>query len=569
MRSRFIGFVVLSALASLGALAACGSDRDGFGVDGNDAGFEGSLLPTEGGFGDVDPGLPPGQTRDPIDCNEAKESHSYVGCDYWPTVTANPVWSIFDFAVVVANTGSNNADITVTGPNGVNKTASVPAGELRKIYLPWVPELKGLDLDSCANGSASTYVNSVIVPNGAYHLVSSVPVIVYQFNALEYEGAGGEAPGGGAKDWSSCPGLSNCPGPGGPVGCFSFSNDASLLLPSTAMTPNYRVVGIYGWSTGFFPIETHIQGPLLTVTATEANTQITFTLPSWAPVVASAPDAGASIPTTNGGGTLTLNLTNAGDVIQLVSKKGNRYDFSGSLVQANHPVQVVASIPGILIPQNTSAADHIEESVMPAETLGKRYVVHPPSGPSGPPVPHYVRFYGNKDGTTLTYNPGMPQDCPTALNAGDVYDCGVVDQAFEVTGSQEFAVATFLLGAQAYGDPKGDPSMSTYASIEQFRTKYVFLAPDDYEVNYVDITASDNSGIVLDGTPLAAPPQKVGSGPFNVFHVQLGVGQAGAHTITAEKPVGIQVVGYGTNTSYQYPGGLNLKLIAPPPPPPN
>jgi hypothetical protein len=31
--------------------------------------------------------------------------------------------------------------------------------------------------------------------------------------------------------------------------------------------------------------------------------------------------------------------------------------------------------------------------------------------------------------------------------------------------------------------------------------------------------------------------------------------------------VGIQVVGYGSYTSYQYPGGLNLTLIAPPPPP--
>jgi hypothetical protein len=29
--------------------------------------------------------------------------------------------------------------------------------------------------------------------------------------------------------------------------------------------------------------------------------------------------------------------------------------------------------------------------------------------------------------------------------------------------------------------------------------------------------------------------------------------------------VGIQVLGYGLYTSYQYPGGLNLEIIAPPP----
>jgi hypothetical protein len=34
----------------------------------------------------------------------------------------------------------------------------------------------------------------------------------------------------------------------------------------------------------------------------------------------------------------------------------------------------------------------------------------------------------------------------------------------------------------------------------------------------------------------------------------------------ANEPVGLQVLGYGKYTSYQYPGGLNLGKIAPPPP---
>jgi hypothetical protein len=37
--------------------------------------------------------------------------------------------------------------------------------------------------------------------------------------------------------------------------------------------------------------------------------------------------------------------------------------------------------------------------------------------------------------------------------------------------------------------------------------------------------------------------------------------------LVSDKPVGLQVMGYGSYTSYQYPGGLNLGLIAPPPPP--
>jgi hypothetical protein len=38
--------------------------------------------------------------------------------------------------------------------------------------------------------------------------------------------------------------------------------------------------------------------------------------------------------------------------------------------------------------------------------------------------------------------------------------------------------------------------------------------------------------------------------------------------MTGSTPFGVQVIGYGSYTSYQYPAGLDLALIAPPPPPP-
>ena len=46
---------------------------------------------------------------------------------------------------------------------------------------------------------------------------------------------------------------------------------------------------------------------------------------------------------------------------------------------------------------------------------------------------------------------------------------------------------------------------------------------------------------------------------------KLGPGNSGAHTLTSTQPVGIQVMGYGAYTSYQYPGGSDLTAIAPPP----
>jgi len=41
----------------------------------------------------------------------------------------------------------------------------------------------------------------------------------------------------------------------------------------------------------------------------------------------------------------------------------------------------------------------------------------------------------------------------------------------------------------------------------------------------------------------------------------------GSHVITSNLPIGVQVMGYGAYTSYQYPAGLNLMVIAPPPTP--
>ncbi len=571
-----------SFVLALTAVVACSSSsqRSGFaddappktgGGDGTVGGGSSGGQPGTpgGGFGDPTPASPDDDTRDPVDCAEAETLKSYVGCDYWPTVTPNPVWSIFDYAVVVANTGKNEASVHVTGPKGTDRTVTVPAGQLKKIYLPWVESLKGQDFDECTATNAQD--TSAVVTAGAYHLVSSSPVIVYQFNALEYKGEGGEAPGGGPKDWSMCPGTTTgCkPGPTAPAvkqGCFSFSNDASILLPSTAMTKSYRVMGHNGASVPGVPAIGMVP-TVLTITATQPETHVTVNLAAKAKVVASK--EGDTVAATDGGQTMTFDLGAAGDVVQLVSERGVDYDFSGSVVSTSKPVQVISSIPCISMPENKPACDHIEETVLPVETLGRHYVVMSPTGPKGTGVSHKVRLYGNQDQTMLTYHPDKPAGCPEILSAGEVAECDLVDRPFEVTGDKEFGVATFLLGASVYDssnkDRRGDPDQSFVPAVEQFRRSYVFLAPTDYPVLYADITATVDAALELDGAPVTAPWSMIGDGPYGVFRVDLTKsGQDGAHTLRAQKPVGMQVVGYGDNTSFQYPAGLNLKIISPP-----
>jgi hypothetical protein len=576
----------LPLLVGLGVFAAACGSRSGSGVTGNsnDAADDGGVSASSGSssgssigsfgpepvFGDS--GVIPVATDDPATCDEATQAHSYIGCDYWPTVLANTVWDIFDFAVVVANPGRTTASVTVTGPSGNNQTAMVPSGQLVKIYLPWVPALKGPGADACGK---SPPFSSVLQAGGAFHLVSTVPVTVYQFNALEYQPKGGPS----GKDWGSCPGYMQCmdtasPNYGTSAGCYSFSNDASLLLPSTALTGNYRVAGHEGVTIAG---QTQTLDATTAITGTKDGTTVHIKVSSAGQI-----GAGTGIQATGGGGTLSFTL-NAGDVAELVAAGGS--DLSGSLVQATSPVQVITGHPCIQIPPSQPSCDHIEESVFPAETLGKHYVVTGPAGPNGNAVAHQVRFYGNFDNTHLTYNPSTPPPgCPTTLDAGQVVECGVPAcpmtiapnqmsncgvtlQDFEVQGDQPFAVGTFTLGSWVVDNAgsEGDPAQSFATAVEQYRSSYVFLAPDDYSENYVDIIARPGVGMALDGHAVTAAPEAVGTGAYVVYRQKLGSGQAGAHTLIASDRVGIQVVGYGTATSYMYPGGLDLVNIAPPP----
>ncbi|HVJ88166.1 MAG TPA: hypothetical protein VM580_00080, partial [Labilithrix sp.] len=135
----------------LGLLMACASQRASFddpkesteetspGGPGEPGGFDDKTPPAD------DKSEPNG--RDPVTCEEAKWARSYVGCDYWPTVAPNVVQDVFDFAVAVANVGDTDAEVSVTGPGGVNEKVKVAAGSLEKIFLPWVGALKGPQLN--------------------------------------------------------------------------------------------------------------------------------------------------------------------------------------------------------------------------------------------------------------------------------------------------------------------------------------------------------------------------------------------------------------------------------------
>ena len=102
----------------------------------------------------------------------------------------------------------------------------------------------------------------------------------------------------------------------------------------------------------------------------------------------------------------------------------------------------------------------------------------------------------------------------------------------------------------------------------QYRLKYVFLAPADYDCNFADVVAPMTAHLMLDGAAVSMTPTAIGGSGYGIYRIALTAGaNAGVHTLDSDQRYSsFQVLGYGLYTSYQYAGGLNLRSIAPSPP---
>ncbi|HVY47217.1 MAG TPA: IgGFc-binding protein [Minicystis sp.] len=469
-------------------------------------------------------------------CSPGELGPSYIGCDYWPTVTLNPVWSGFDFAVAVANASNQTAKVTVTKGSSTVQTATVPPGNLSVFKLPWVAELKGGDVDACQNPPEPGATR--LVAGGAYRVRSDVPVTVYQLSPLEYQIDPPPA---------DCPVATQCGGPD--PSCKSFSNDASLLLPATALTGDYNALT---WASS------GLRAGFLAVTATVDGTHVKVAgKGSFA--------AGAGIDA-SGDGTVSLD---AGDVLELVAEHDQPVDvfgadISGTRIRADKPVQVIAGHSCANVPHaGTGYCDHLEEGLFPVETLGDDYLVTFPAE-VGDDSPHVVTVAAIDDATNIHFDPGISPDVTLGPDDAPVVIPNVTKDV-HVTADKPILVAQLMQGSTSVPSMQGDPSLSLAIPSQQFRNDYTFIASTTYDTNFVNVIAKAGSSVELDGTAIPGSEyQAIGSSGYVVARHRLSGGDA--HHIKSATAFGIVVYGYGKDTSYMYPGGLDLKSISPPPP---
>ena len=434
-------------------------------------------------------------------CTKEALGLNYIGCNYYPTLT--PQYPGYQsnphvFAVAVSNTSGAMATINIT--RGANMVAmdTVAPGTVKTINLPWDNTLTEM------NGSTK------VVPEGAYRLRSDQPVTVYQYN---------------------------------PLGA-TVTNDASLLLPTNAWTGTYLIASWQHWD--------QVQRPgYFSVIAEEPDTVITFEPSATGNKVA----AGAGV-NADGTGMVTLQPS---DVLMVRSATGG--DLTGTIVNADKPVQIISGHPCTNVPLDKGACDHLEESMFPLDTLAKDYFVVPPAQ-----VPddtkekaQMVRIIASEDDTTITYEPD--QAAPKTLaNKGDFIEIPTTQAAFRVTTDKKVAVAQYMVG-QSAGFGTSDPAMLMSVATDQYRKTYLFHAPPSWSANYVDIIAPEGASLMVDDMAVGGALKPIGGSGFGYIHVKLSNAGDGTHTVSSDQEVGISVYGVLNYGSYWYAGGLDLMPI--------
>ncbi|MBK7865172.1 MAG: IgGFc-binding protein [Archangiaceae bacterium] len=509
------------------------------------------------------------------ECADAVAAKSYFGCDYWTAITDNSVDKVFkggvttgqgalnapsEFAFVVANRSVNVANVTVSRYfGGALQNLPVVAVPGRNdpatkgvaiIRVPWQSIAKNADTNSMTG-----------LARYGYRLQSTKPLTVYQFNPL---GASMVDQTRTCTTATQCTGAS--PNPtcvGGKCNFFSYSNDASLLLPAhilgtsyVTMSADHIVLRPSGpnstanaapWGNGF-----------ITIVGTQDNTMVT--------VKASAKTvAGPGIASIARGGTITYTL-NSYDVIQLASdnptdvsaarnfkcgyNKFNQFndegtcnalptlcdyscnidnaDLTGTIVTSDKPVSVFGGSMCTLFGPADPACDHIEEQQFPFVTWGKDFVAvrsaplrlkNNTFATVANAGPDYYKIVAGcpasqcPTGTAITLSPPpaaadvlSPGHClagslqaNTCTLAGGSYVEFRSKANFTISATQPIAVGQFFAGQDA------TTAASTTNPVVQGDPSFILLPPiQQWRSNYTVLTAPgtlDNYvGLVIDSS---------------------------------------------------------------------
>lgn len=592
------------ALASLALLASCSPGVDGFGGNGSGTGLTagnngpGGPNGTNGSFGNNTAGtgqvtgtcsadlqgivLSDGTTQPcPPDqgcfggacipaCEAAAQSKGSIGCDFYapdPPFVYNgsgqpiPIYGPC-YAVFLANTWTRPARLTLErGGTMLDVTSSaripvtnggttsyqplpaegLPPDQVAILFLSHQPGVQNI------GNSLECPVQPAVIgdaaPSGtnrgqAFRLTSDTPLSSYDI--LPYGGA------------------------------LSFLPSASLLFPSTS------------WGTNF--VVTAPRTPLqvgqlwMQVVGAEDNTTITVSPAS------SMPGSG-SVPALNQG-QVTTTTVNRGEIVQWLGG-----DPRGTVIQTDKPVGLYTGSTYLGVQTATmgpGGQDSAHQQMPHVQALGSEYVGAGIVTRLASLQPESVAYQvmGTVDGTTLTWEPSVPNGAPTTLNVGQVVEFESTTP-FVVRSQDEqhpFTLTQYMSGTSQTGTRTdcvtlgqpcglGDEEWINLTPPVQFLQRYVFFTDPTYGTTNLVVIRKRLAGGFADVNLECLGPitgwQPVGSsGDYEYAHVDLirrGVpsGNCGTSRHEANSAAPFSVVVWGTDAyaSYGYQAGGNIGSV--------
>jgi len=478
-------------------------------------------------------------------CEAAAEARSTIGCEYWSVDLDNAenfsdTAAAGQFAVAVANVAHGGAVTVQVHINNAQQGEpldlqlveehSIPENDLYIFNLPR-RDADGDSIQENSDDGPQTWLSS-----RAFRIKSDKPVVAYQFNTLDQQ----------------------------------YSNDASRLMPSSALGKDHLVLG-YPPSTPWGPLISN--RAYITVVGVQENTFVevmpTFDI-----------EAGEGVPAISGNTTAEFEI-GPFDVLNLETRLltqseqgGEKPDLSGSEVFSDKPVAVFFGTDMSMVQEHDAiedcCAEHIEQQIIPSESMGYSYVVsHSAQRNVGDtPENDCYRIMSYSDGASVNTNLPAPNDAFT-LNRG-VFREFFVNTGFTLSSSKPLHVGQFLVIGTETDIEIGDSSLLYVPALAQRRSFYIFTTGKNFAYNYAVISKAEGVTATLDGQDISSSEDcsgpsidgQVGGKTYEAWTCRI---EDGSHTIhsgatlaEAEDPLGVFVYGYYDAGSYAYPAGSDM-----------